>query len=92
MITNLKCSLRNYPQAREHIKTSKTFDEVPVTESENSETSSSYFIRRDLTETPSDKEVRLPQKAIREADGSSSKLQNPSCTVHVSQGTKVRML
>lgn len=51
----------------ENLNLQETFDEDLVTESQTSETSSSYFIRRVLTQTPSEKEDRLPQKTIGEA-------------------------
>lgn len=52
----------------ENLKLQETSDEDPVTESKTSETSSSsYFIRRVLTQAPSKKEDSLTQKTIREA-------------------------
>lgn len=52
----------------ENLKLQETFDEDPVTENKTIETSSSsYFIRRVLTEAPSKKEDSVTQKTIREA-------------------------
>lgn len=51
----------------ENLKLEEAFGEDPDTESKNSETGSTYFIRRGLPQAPSVKEDRLPQKSIREA-------------------------
>lgn len=52
----------------ENVNIQDSFEEDPVTESKTSETSSSYIIRRVLTNAPpSEKEESLPQKTIKEA-------------------------
>ncbi|XP_013667310.2 dicer-like protein 4 isoform X1 [Brassica napus] len=55
----------------ENLNIQDSFEEDPITESKTSETSSSYIIRRVLTNAPpSEKEESLPQKTIKEAGGS----------------------
>ncbi|KAL1189126.1 Dicer-like protein 4 [Cardamine amara subsp. amara] len=53
----------------ENLRLNENFGEDPVTESNNSETSSTYFIRRGLPQAPSVREDRLPPKTVREAGG-----------------------